>query len=95
MGLTEKGKSGRLALCFATQRAMDEFRKANGFSHVDPMGRWKITGIPVGAGVEGVLRLLVSLKRDVQEIVFHDDKQCIFLSKTGGRTVRRMFQGMP
>ena len=45
--LAEKGKNGRLALTFVNEG-------------VERHGRWKVTGVPMSAGVEGVHRLLVS-----------------------------------
>ena len=94
-GLAEKGKNGRLAVRFVNEGDMDAFAKAQGFPVIERHGRWKVTRIPMSAGVEGVHRLLVSLKWD--EILFHDERQCIFLSKNHGHDApaNYMFQQMP
>ena len=96
-GLAEKGKNGRLAVRFDSEGDMAAFLKAMGLPAMDRLGRWKVTGIPLNAGLEGVYRLLVSLKWEVEEIVFHDERQCIFLAKNRGKDAPAhfMFQGTP
>ena len=50
-GVIEKGKTGRLALRFRAAEAMSGFANERGLEDTSALGRWKVTGIPVAAGM--------------------------------------------
>lgn len=83
-GLTEKGKSGRLALRFKNQEDCSAFAKEKGLPDFSHLGRFKITGVPVTAGLHGLAELLIQRKWQVEQIVFMDDTHAIFLAASRG-----------
>ena len=83
-GLVEKGSSGRLAIRFESATACSEFARSQSLPDTSQLGRFKVTGIPIAAGLHGLAELLTARKWQLEQMVFMDDMHAIFLSKTRG-----------
>ena len=85
LGLIEKGSNGRLAIRFESSAICASFAQAKGLPDTSHLGRFKITGVPLSAGLHGLAELLVSRKWKVDQIVFMDSKHAIFLASVRGQ----------
>ena len=59
--------------------------------------RWKISGLPITAGFEGVHKLLSSLGWTVEEIIYQNSEPTVFTSSQKGKHVPAHFsyEGQP
>ncbi|CAK9030661.1 unnamed protein product [Durusdinium trenchii] len=68
LGVVEKGNKGRLALRFRSVEDLTTFAKSNKYDFDASLQRWKVTGVPLQAGVQGLSQMLCSLGWKVAEI---------------------------
>ena len=83
-GMVEKGKNGRLALRFRDSDSMSAFAREKGLDDVSALGRWKVSGVPVSAGLHGLVEMLLAKSWKVEQVVYLDDTHAIFLSASRG-----------
>jgi hypothetical protein len=91
-GLVEKGKSGRLALRFQDGQSLSAFAVKHQMHDTSKVGRWKVSGIPLDAGIHGLFELLRSLEWGILEIAFMDEYHAVFLADRRGQDVPAYFQ---
>ncbi len=97
LGLVEKGKSGLLAVRFSDEVTLAAFAAEHRVPYMAGVGRWKITGLPASTGVAGLYELLTTLGWEIVEIVYFDERQGVFMSKSIGAHVPAYYmkQGQP
>ena len=76
----------RLALRFADTAKLQEHAKHHGIFDHSRYGRWKLSGMPVSAGVVGATALLQQRGWNVQEMRYFRDKHCVFVADGIGKT---------
>lgn len=60
LGLVEKGAQGRWAIRFRNEEALLQFTQANQLQYGNTVQRWKVSGVPMLAGLQGLHQLLSS-----------------------------------
>jgi hypothetical protein len=85
LGLVEKGTKGRLAVRFRDEKSLQEFATSNQLVYDNSQQRWKVTGIPLQAGIQGLHQLLASLGWEVLEIIYQGEDSAVFTSKNRGK----------
>ncbi len=76
----------RYAIRFSDVTSLQAFCQEHGAVDRSKRGRWKISGIPTTAGATGVMALLQSRDWKDVEILYQNEKECIFVSASRGKT---------
>ena len=79
-------KAPRLALRFAATSKLQEYAKRHGIFDYSRYGRWKLSGLPLSAGVVGAAALLQQRGWKVQEVLYFGDKHCVFVAEGIGKS---------
>ena len=75
----------RFAIRFLDVPSLQAFCQEQGAVDRSKLGRWKITGIPSTAGATGVMALLQSREWKEVEILYLNEKECIYVSASRGK----------
>ena len=92
IGVVEKGVKGRLAVRFRTEDELVSFAQANKYQYDNSVQRWKVSGIPLLAGLQGLHQMLVSLGWEVVEVVYQGEDSAVFTSTNKGREAAAHFK---
>ncbi|CAE7253927.1 unnamed protein product, partial [Symbiodinium sp. CCMP2456] len=74
----------RFAARFATTEHLQTFCKKHALEDISALGRWKVYGVPITAGMPGAYQFLVDQKWQVHAIEHFDQKSLSFLSTNCG-----------
>ena len=85
LGVVEKGNKGRLALRFRSVEDITTFAKSNKYDFDASLQRWKVTGVPLQAGIQGLSHMLCSLGWKVAEIVYQSENSAVFTTSNKGK----------
>eukprot|EP00435_Cladocopium_sp_Y103_P070750 s129_g36.t1 len=90
LGVVEKGVKGRLAVRFRTEEELVAFAQANKYQYDNSVQRWKVSGVPLLAGLQGLHQMLVSLWWEVVEVVYQGEDSAVFTSTNKGKEARAL-----
>ena len=92
LGVVEKGVKGRLAVRFRTEEELVAFAQANKYQYDSSVQCWKVSGVPLLAGLQGLHQMLVSLGWEVVEVVYQGEDSAVFTSTNKGKEAPAHFR---